>query len=242
MPTRDVKWLIDDFAIRSFRDRADEDYISARMSFRAALPNPSLWSSLQAIEKYLKCILLLNRIPCTDARHNLRSALDAINGSGKIVLDLTPVTIDFINYVNEFGSFRYLEVSTVASGTSLTALDRAGWELRRYCSRDDAPKRLRLKHGVIPPKFRFEGGYLEAVIDSADNPAREPLLWQNAFFGKRQRRQVRRRPWMKAENAPLYLNPQMIDEVVKYVYLPRPLVTAYRERAKLSKSPAVGLP
>ena len=196
------EWLIDEFAIRSFRDRADEDYISARMSLRAALPTAFLWSSLQAVEKYLKCILLLNRIPCKDARHNLVSALNTVKDSGKTRLDLTPVTIDLINYLNEFGSFRYLEVSNVASGTSLTALDRTVWELRRFCSKDDGPTKLTLRHGVIPPKFRLESGYLEAIIDNIDNPAREPLLWQNAFCGKRQRRPVRRRPWMKAENGP----------------------------------------
>jgi len=32
-----TKALINDFAIRSFRDTADGDYIAARMAFRAAL-------------------------------------------------------------------------------------------------------------------------------------------------------------------------------------------------------------
>jgi HEPN domain-containing protein len=62
---------IDDFVIRSFRDLADEDYISARMSFRAALVTPSLWSSHQMVEKYIKCILLLNRIPAKNMWHEL---------------------------------------------------------------------------------------------------------------------------------------------------------------------------
>lgn len=46
--------LLDDFAIRCFRDTGDEDYIAARMAFRAALVTPSLWESLQAVEKYLR--------------------------------------------------------------------------------------------------------------------------------------------------------------------------------------------
>ena len=58
----DKKILINDFAIRSFRDIADYDYISARMAYRAKLLPQFLWLGLQAIEKYLKCILLLNRI------------------------------------------------------------------------------------------------------------------------------------------------------------------------------------
>jgi hypothetical protein len=54
--------FINDFAMRSFRDTADEDYIAARMCWRAQLIPPFLWSSLQAMEKYLKCVSVLNRI------------------------------------------------------------------------------------------------------------------------------------------------------------------------------------
>ena len=53
---------LDDFAVRSFRDIGDGDYIAARMACRAQMVTQFLWSSQQAIEKYLKCILLLNRI------------------------------------------------------------------------------------------------------------------------------------------------------------------------------------
>ena len=54
--------LVNDFATRSFREIADGDYIAARMSFRALLVPQFLWQSLQAMEKYLKCILVLNPI------------------------------------------------------------------------------------------------------------------------------------------------------------------------------------
>lgn len=219
---------VNDFAIRSFRDVADEDYISARLSFRAALVEPSLWASQQALEKYLKCILLLNRIPGKHVKHNLRVALDAIGASGKIPFELTSPTQKFIEFIDEFGPFRYLEISNVAFGRHLTYLDRAVWELRRYCSQSDAHKQIKLHHGVIPPKIRLDGGHLEAVMDDTNNPAREPLLWQNAFFGARSRRFVKRNPWFKATNAPLYLYPQMLDEILKYVHLPDRVVAWYR--------------
>jgi HEPN domain-containing protein len=54
---------------------ADEDYIAARMAYRAGLSYSSLWASQQAIEKYLKCILLLNRIPAQQVAHSLDEAL-----------------------------------------------------------------------------------------------------------------------------------------------------------------------
>jgi len=37
---------------------------------------------------------------------------------------------------------------------------------------------------------------------------------------------------VKANNAPLYLNPEILDEVLKYVYLQRELIEAYRTHQK----------
>lgn len=42
------------FAIRSFRDVADADYIAARLAYRAQLPVQFLWASQQTLEKSLK--------------------------------------------------------------------------------------------------------------------------------------------------------------------------------------------
>ena len=87
---------LNDFAIRSFRNIADGDYIAARMACRARLAVQFLWSSQQAIEKY---ILLLNRIPACNIKHDLTNALQKINNSKKIPLELTAPTKKFIDYV-----------------------------------------------------------------------------------------------------------------------------------------------
>ena len=226
--------LVDDFAIRSFRDEGDADYIAARMAFRAALVTPSLWSSQQTLEKYLKCILLLNRIPAKNVGHDLRAALDAIEASAKITLRLTVPTRRFIDYLNAFGRFRYLEVSNFAFGGNIVTLDRAAWELRRFCTSSQEFQKLVLQNGVIPPKYRITGGFLEGVIDDIANPARVPLLRHNAFFGARQRRRVGVHKWMKANNSPLYLNPQILDEIQKYVFIPQDLANAYRKHTRPS--------
>ena len=68
--------------------------------------------------------------------------------------------------------------------------------------------------------------------------AREPLLWQNGFFGKRTRKRIRMKKWFKAHNAPLYLDPQILDEVLKYVYILKDMKAGYRRHAKTVK----GLP
>lgn len=225
--------LVNDFAERSFRDIGDADYIAARMACRAALVTQFLWASQQAIEKYLKCILLLNRIPAKYLRHNLGKALTKINDSSNVTLDLTAVTKEFIRKIGEREEYRYFEISNVAFGADLVGLDRAVWELRRYCTLAKAPRKENLREGFSAPRVRIEGGYLEKVIDNAENPAREPLLWQNAFFGNRVRKNVMLKNWFQINNAPLSVNPQIMDEVLKYVFVPKDVAAAYRTHAKL---------
>ena len=202
-----VDSLINDFAVRSFRDVGDADYIAARMACRAALTTQYLWASQQAVEKYLKCILLLNRILAQDVRHDLGKALGKIEKSGKITLDLTKGTREFIERLDEYGPYRYFEISNVGFGAELVTLDRTVWELRRYCSLAKGQKETKLRDGYPAPRVRIPGGTLEKIMDDPRNGAREPLLWQNGFFGKRARRTVRLRKWFQAHNAPLYLNP-----------------------------------
>lgn len=220
--------LLNDFAIRSFRDIADGDYIAARMACRAEMVVQYLWASQQAVEKYLKCILLLHRIPAKKMRHHLGRGLYAINKSGKVTLDLTKGTQAFIDYLDQYGAFRYLEVSNHALGYDLVRLDRAVWELRRFCTLAPEPRQAALRDGFPVPNVRIPGGHLEKIVDSPKDRAREPLLWQNAFFGKRVRRTVKMKGWLKASNSPLYLNPHILDEVIKYVYLPNNLEAGYR--------------
>jgi hypothetical protein len=220
--------LLNDFAIRSFRDVADDDYIAARMAHRAQLVVPYLWASQQATEKYLKCILLLHRIPAPRIKHDLSAGLAKVSESGKLTLGLTKGTEKFIDYLDTYGRFRYLEVPHHAFGHDLVKLDRAVWELRRFCTLSIEPRQRTLREGFTPPKVRLAAGRLEKIIDKPKDPAREPLLWQNAFFGPRVRRKVKLGGWLRAANSPLSLHPQILDEVLKYVFLPTEVVKAYR--------------
>jgi hypothetical protein len=227
-----------DFAIRSFRNTGDEDYIAARLSFKAELHYPSIWQSQQAIEKYLKCILLLYRIPARNVFHDLSASLLAIEHSGKINLSLTPASTDFITHLNDVGEFRYFEVSTVNHSHRLISLDRAVWELRRYCTYDPKPRSLELTLGEAAPMYRIDGGILEEVLKDKEHPGRRALIWNNCFFSDRIRKTVRMRPWFKARNAPLYMHPEILDEVLRYVHLPLRLVKEWRHH----KAPGITVP
>ncbi len=242
--SRQMDLLLNDFAIRSFRDMADGDYIAARMALRAGLMHQFLWSSQQAIEKYLKGILLLNRIPAPKVGHDIEKAM-ALTGSLPFAIQKRPQSEKFIKHVAAYGEYRYLDVSTYLHGYALLDLDMAVWDLRRYCQvlrmpgGNPTPTEARIFEMTLehiqessnkpPQEFRIQNGRLENIISKKNHPSREPLLWQNGLFGARRRKSVRIANQMQATNAPLWLHPEILEELLQYVHIPKSLATFYRE-------------
>lgn len=240
--------FLNDFAIRSFRDIADSDYICARMAYRARLVSQFHWSSLQAIEKYLKCILLLNRIPARGLRHDLTKAIELAEAKLPFSIRLSEKSRNFVTHLDAFGRHRYFETPYWNRGVDVVTLDRAVWEIRRYCQKinynvtlsDGTSKdlsRLNLEHietAEVRPfqDFSIFGGFLEDVLRARAHPAREFLVWRNLRYGKAHRKKVRLAPYWQAANSPLSLHPDMIDEVLKFVFLPNDVVAFYREQAR----------
>ncbi|EAZ97166.1 HEPN domain-containing protein [Marinobacter sp. ELB17] len=211
--------LINDFATRSFRDVADQDYIAARLSYRHGLYSQFHWQSLQALEKYLKAILLYNRVKAKDINHDLDKAIKYTRKL-PFLLKRSPITDEFIKHVSDFGRFRYLESSYFIKGPKLAELDEAVWEIRRYCKVLD--HEVTLPSGKVanmlsreldaieasdqhpPQKFKLIGGLLEKILDKREHTSRSALIWQNLFFGNSIRKQVRMHSALYAVNAPLY--------------------------------------
>jgi hypothetical protein len=221
---------LNSFAFRSFRDVADADYVMARMAYRAQLPMQFFWASQQAIEKYLKCILFIRRIPAKRLRHDLGAGLRLVEASG-IPLQLTDRARRFIERVDDVGRFRYMEVSLFVDWHWIVALDQTIWELRRFTTLDPKATSAALVEGKWAPRVSIVGGHLEDVLKNRTNPARSPLLWHNGYFG-RGRRTVTVRGGLRSLNAPLFNWPELLDEVLQYVYLPKDVARAYREHAK----------
>ena len=131
-------------------------------------------------------------------------------------------------------------------GPKLVELDKTVWEIRRYCAVLDYDQKLHNGQTInmldfelerivdseykAPQKFRLMGGTLENILDKKDHPARKPLIWQNGFFGSHTRNEVKVPIYFNATNVPLYpLNPEILDEVSKYVFLPNEVVKEYRK-------------
>jgi hypothetical protein len=191
------------------------------------LESQALWSGQQAVEKYLKCILLLNRIKAIHIGHDLAAALELIEKQ-PICLRLTSVSQQFIAYLHEFGTDRYLDKSRVVDSKHLTALDRTVWELRRFCTLDSSFAQISLKNGQVAPRVWLAGGFLESVIDERKNPARAGLLWTNGFFGKRARGRVRKQPWMHATNSPCDLNPHLFLKLKDFIFFTKSIKKRYQ--------------
>jgi len=145
-------------------------------------------------------------------------------------LDLTERSQKFITRIDEMGRFRYMETSVWVDWHWIVSLDQVVWELRRFCTLDPTVTSARLVEGKWAPRVRILGGHLEGILKKRDDPSREPLLWHNGYFG-RGRRTVMVRGGFCAINSPLFRNAELLDEILKYAYIPREVVKAYREHA-----------
>lgn len=218
------------------------DYIAARMLYRAGLVEQFHWQGLQALEKYLKAILLYNRVKAKRIGHDLSRAL-AKTGQLPFELELTAPAHQLIEHLDKFGRFRYLEASYYIHGPKLVELDRTVWEIRRYCRvlkyevklPDGSVKQMlpielesiEQSKNAPPYKFKIIGGALEKILDNKDNAAREPLVWQNGFFGSKHRKTVTMHIRRQGKNSPLSLHPEILDELKEYVYLSKEVIEAY---------------
>jgi hypothetical protein len=125
--------------------------------------------------------------PCGKDAPQLAIGVTPIKNSGNLTLDLSTPTKDFIEEIDHYGSFRYLEISNVATGR-LVALDRSVWELRRFCTLDPIPAQAKLQQNVSISRVCLAGGRLEDILSNTDHPVRRPFAMAKRFFLQKVRR------------------------------------------------------
>ncbi|GAB2521457.1 HEPN domain-containing protein [Lysobacter humi (ex Lee et al. 2017)] len=241
----DINILLNDFATRCFRDLADGDYICARTAYRAKQIEQFHWMGLQAIEKYLKAILLYNKIKAPKVGHSLSKALEKTKQL-PFALALSKSSLSLIEHLDRYGQSRYLEISHHIYGPKLIEFDKAVWEIRRYCRvldyqlqvKADGTKvamlsmeleRIAKSESLPCHKFSVPGGHLEKILAKKDHPARSFLVWKNFFYGARSKKVISMRTHGEAKNSPLFLHPELLDVIDQYVFLPPKLLSAYRD-------------
>ena len=243
----EIDKYINNFASRSFRDIADCDYINARICYRAHLVSQFHWSALQAIEKYYKAILLYNRIKAPKIGHSLSEA-QRHTKQLPFTIKLSETSTKLIEHLDPYGRFRYLDSSYFIKGPVLVELDKAVWELRRYCRvinynvilSDGSEPINMLEHKLEDiesaeenPRnyYKLRQGKLEEIIKNETHHARASLIWQNGYYGNTELKDVSIPTYTYAENAPLSIYPDMLDKLVEYIKIPSEVVKAYREKS-----------
>ena len=186
---------------RHFRTIADKDYISARSNFCMDLPIQFLWAAEQAIEKYLKAIILFCHYSVKDISHELCKAYERAEMALWFSLDLSEEEISFLNYLNQVSNNRYLQSGYCVVPEQLHLLDKIVWSIRRFC------QPLRLTEGSDPElsesdytlkierltkkdfknspgDIKVPRGYLEELIfkEHGNQTQREALLHNNKVY------------------------------------------------------------
>ncbi|AUL95696.1 hypothetical protein V9789_004352 [Vibrio vulnificus] len=230
----DIADKVNYFAIRSFRDTADRDYINARLAFRAELLPQFRWSALHALEKYAKCLLILQRVPKSSYGKIQHEVIKSINLlPQKDELELSSDVTSFLSDLEVYGArYRYFEVSWWCKGVKeLLLLDRAVHEIRRFCRYDlysyNSSNELNSMDSTLLSSenaSQIEDGYLEKIFAGQASYCRSGLVWNNLFFFEGEQKEIYFSERKYGSNSPLCLYPEIIDEVSKYCFVPKEIV------------------
>lgn len=234
--------------IRCLRDTGDGDYVAARLAAKHRLVPQFLWSAEQALEKYLKGILTLHRVSALDIGHDISKALTLIKEKLGFDIPLTPQQREVFDLISDWNSDRYFLNHIGVKGHELNFLDQMVWRIRQFCQPldvmhyADEPTRAVLDQNVktiqgrrliAPREGDVVGGRLENMLKDKNDPARPALVWKNLMFSTSTRKMVRRRNHLLMSNAPLWLEPDLIDDFAKLLKVPKPLQENYRQLAKI---------
>lgn len=259
------KMMLYEIARFCFRDVADNDYLSARILFRNGLIQQAYWCSEQAVEKYLKSILLFNENSALyqynskeKIGHNLKLALQKIEKIPHIKIELPDDVRESIMELNNEGNNRYYEYPYSFSDLTFLKLDKLVWHIRRYCIPMGGPfnigsKVINLqeyeviiahqdKYKKLPSKYNFASkGVLEIILDDKKSIQRKQLIWKNKYFGKRQKRILKNIQIVHSYgNPPHFSEGCDIGELSKYISLNKDVVnylkTSYNPRLNSTAS------
>jgi hypothetical protein len=164
----ELPWQRVDLVLKTFRNAADEDYLVARVSGELVLGNQFAWSAAQAIEKYTKCILILNGRGEKGLNHSFLEALSNFVGAYP---ELFPETLapnaalkvkdpfdyeePFMNALERFAQNgktdrRYRQGRLAITAYDLQKLDQIVLYLRRCCRQiAGMPNKNRVRQEII---------------------------------------------------------------------------------------------
>lgn len=239
-----------DFAIRSFRNVADQDYISARAVFRLGLIDQAMTFGQQAVEKYLKAIIVIHSELKVKPTHDLRHLLAQVEEIHDIPWDFREIERNVMADLDYFGGDRYFSISRSGRGEiDLMRLDYTIWSVRRYCQNFQYLREGRWGDGQEfmkyakwlgsdelrmgnPGLFRLQHkGHIEEVLDTEKHPKqRAALVWKNAFFSSRRRKAIRLRNGWWMRNATYFVFPDSLGFIEERIEFPKGIRRKIKEQ------------
>ncbi|AWX98967.1 hypothetical protein A8139_02375 [Marinomonas primoryensis] len=188
-----------------FRLQADQDYISARSNYFMEFQQQFLWSAQQAVEKYLKAILLYNgntarwkKEPNSNSNggkpfgHDLIALNSKVRMIGYLDYSIPDWGESFLEYLSKFGGVnRYLSHSSYTTYEALEKLDELVWHIRRYCFYiPENSEKMSFRDATIncikainfPTRHNLTGGRLEKILKS-NSISRDLLVRENRVYG-----------------------------------------------------------
>ncbi|PUE26356.1 hypothetical protein B9Z39_11530 [Limnohabitans sp. JirII-29] len=202
--------ILNTFASDVFRKQADYDYIAARANYRMHLRQQFLWSAHQAVEKYLKAVLLFNgrsaryyTSPADPTKkrefsHDLDALIAEVKNIALFKIEIEPEDEKFLSYLSsQGGANRYLSNSAYNTPDAIHQLDRLVWHIRRYCQYI-ADRGLGCREAVP--------GMQEAVVRSIADPSKKITPHSFALFGGELEAVIKRAPKDPARKALVWAN------------------------------------
>lgn len=237
---------VNEFARQSFRNTADRDYLMARASFRYECDQQFKWCALQAVEKYLKAILIYNRTSAKGLSHRVHEALDRVQSIDDLEFRVPEDVDSFIMYLEHFAQDRYLSYSTFMQGHALEVLDKSVWYLRRYCfdmrvthTKDDQIVSVFEKYKSYlvsdqclsnPHLYKLQRGLLEDLLKKG-KPGSEHIVWKNFYYGRRRKNVVKNYKYRTTSESPVHVRkPEMFAVLDELVDFPRAVKNEFREQ------------
>lgn len=247
--SKDDRVLLNSYARECFRNTADGDYIAARALYRTRCIEQFFWYAQQSLEKYMKGILLFNKIKYKmghDLTELYREILAIrIQGQSFEFPDWIEGLIDYFNSNGDIAiRYRQKPLNSRFKGSDLEALDATVYLIRRYCDviNEERPNKLNIKsEQIIKANMKqlsleniardwtqglIVGGYLEQVMKSkgaSKNPQRATLIWKNLHFGNGRVRsaQVVLPHYRLFTIPPLYRKPKSLKLLDEYIMIPK---------------------
>lgn len=197
-------------ATECFRNVADREYISSRMSFRIGLVEPHLWSAIKALEKYLRAILIYNGRHKRTLSHNLLHILREVEGIKAIQFRAGDREREFMARLSSFCDGRGVTRKDYKLPATPLELDHTVWSVRRYCMYlrgfkmtregehidllDVNLKNIRSEYYLEHPfEFKINGGFLEQVLEKdPSDQLRKSLVWKNQHYGHHEEQGLKR--------------------------------------------------